>query len=248
MDERDDKDMTGLTAGMGVTAWRQIADRLREEIGLSYGAGDRLPTEAVLARRFGVNRHTIRRALTSLAEDGIVRASRGSGTFVEEPRLAYPIGARTRFSEIVSDFGRVPAGQFLGAEDVAADAKVAAALSVEPGSATLLLRSIRRADEVPISCAESSLPLPRFAGFDTVLSEVPTLSAAFERYGAGDYRRATTRVTARVALPSEAEMLELAAGRIVLVVDSVNVDRDGVPIQATTAKFAADRVEIVIET
>jgi len=240
--------MTGLEAGNGVTAWRQIADRLREEIGHSRRAGDRLPTEAALAGRFGVNRHTVRRALTALAEEGLVRASRGSGTFVEEPRLAYPIGARTRFSEIVSAFGRVPAGHLLGAEEIAADAEAADALAVAPGAPLLALRSLHRADGVPISCADHLLPLPRFAGFDAVLAGNPALSAAFERYGAGDYRRARTRVTARTALPSEAELLELAAGRIVLVVDSVNVDRGGTPIQATSAKFAADRVEIVVET
>lgn len=247
MDEGEDGHMTGLEAGRGITAWRQIADALREEIARSYGPGEKLPTEAVLAQRFAVNRHTVRRALLALAEAGLVRSSRGSGSFVEEPRLAYPIGARTRFSEIVSALGRVPDGRLLGANEVAASAEIAALLAVAAGSPVLSLRGVRHADGVPISCSESWLPLPRFEGFDTVLRDGETLSAAFEHYGVGDYRRASTRVSARIALPGEAELLELAPGRIVLVVDAVNVDREGVPVQATAAQFSADRVEIVME-
>lgn len=248
MDDGEDAHMTGLEAGHGITAWRQIADALRDEIDRAYAPGERLPTEAVLAQRFGVNRHTVRRALAALAESGLVRSTRGSGTFVEEPRLAYPIGSRTRFSEIVSAGGRVPDGRFLGAETVPASPEVAQALALEPGVDVLAIRAVRHANGAPISCAESWLPLPRFAGFETLLAEGATLSAAFAHFGAGDYRRASTRVSARAALAHEAELLELAPGRIVLVIDSVNVDAAGLPVQATRASFAADRVELMFET
>ena len=50
-------------SGRGVAQWRQIADTLRADIaGGTLGPGDQLPTEARLAARFGVNRHTVRRA------------------------------------------------------------------------------------------------------------------------------------------------------------------------------------------
>jgi GntR family transcriptional regulator, phosphonate transport system regulatory protein len=83
----------------GVTLWRRIADDFERAISTGvYRTGERLPAETEIAGRFGVNRHTVRRALAALAERGLVRAERGSGTFVEMRRLAYPIGARTRFS------------------------------------------------------------------------------------------------------------------------------------------------------
>jgi DNA-binding transcriptional regulator YhcF (GntR family) len=50
--------------------WTAIRDTLRQEIATGqYRGGDKLPTEARLADRFGVNRHTIRRALADLAEE-----------------------------------------------------------------------------------------------------------------------------------------------------------------------------------
>jgi GntR family phosphonate transport system transcriptional regulator len=202
----------------------------------------------VLAGRFGVNRHTVRRALAALAAEGLVRAAQGSGTFVEDRPLPYPIGPRTRFSEIVARGGREPGGRVVWSGTVAADAFVAGALKIGAGSPVLQLNTVHSADGAPISSATSWLPLPRFGGLDAALAEGLTLSAAFARYGAGDYRRAETRISARPAAPEEAERLELAPGRVVMIVDSVNVDREGIPVQATVATFAADRVEIVVES
>src|SRR6202007_1203108 len=102
----------------GVALWRQVADGI--ERGLAegrYGAGERLPGETEIAETYRVNRHTVRRALAALAERGLVRAERGSGTYVEAPRLAYPLRSRTRFSEIVGAGGREPHGQLIEASE-----------------------------------------------------------------------------------------------------------------------------------
>ena len=69
--------------------------------------GEKLPGETEIAETYRVNRHTVRRALATLAERGLVRAERGSGTYVEAiRRLAYPLRSRTRFSEIVGAGGQ----------------------------------------------------------------------------------------------------------------------------------------------
>ena len=75
--------------------------------------GEKLPGETEIAETYRVNRHTVRRALATLAERGLVRAERGSGTYVETGRLAYPLRSRTRFSEIVGAGGREPRGQLI---------------------------------------------------------------------------------------------------------------------------------------
>ncbi len=155
-----------LRRGEGLAAWRQIADALEGEIAAGQLAqGAQLPTEAALAVRFAVNRHTVRRALAALAERGLVRASQGRGTFVEVPPLAYPIGRRTRFSEIVTGAGREPWGDLISQSEGAASPEVAAMLAVPEGAPLLELVTVHRADGVPLSTARTWLPLPRFAGF-----------------------------------------------------------------------------------
>jgi GntR family phosphonate transport system transcriptional regulator len=109
--------MTMHDAASGVALWRQVADGIERGIADgTFASGERLPGETEIAETYRVNRHTVRRALAMLSERGLVRAERGSGTYVEAPRLAYPLRSRTRFSEIVGAGGREPRGH-TGARD-----------------------------------------------------------------------------------------------------------------------------------
>src|SRR6202165_5841363 len=107
--------MTMQDAASGVALWRQVADGIERGIADgSFAAGPRVPGDMEIAKTYRVNRHTVRRAVATLAERGLVRAERGSGTYVEAPRLTYPLRSRTRFSEIVGAGGREPRGQLIG--------------------------------------------------------------------------------------------------------------------------------------
>lgn len=238
-----------LRRGGGLAAWRQIADALEGEIANGdLAPGTQLPTEAALATRFSVNRHTVRRALATLAERGLVRASQGRGTFVEAAPLAYPIGRRTRFSEIVTGAGREPWGDLISHREIAATHEGAAMLAVPEGAPLLELLTVHRADGVPLSTARTWLPLPRFSGFAGAYAASGSITRALAACGVPDYTRASTRIRARLADAAEAARLDLTPGRVVIVVSSVNVDGAGIPVQANRAVFAADRVEVVVGT
>src|SRR3974390_308687 len=120
----------------GVALWRQVADGIERGIAEGrFAAGERLPGETEIAETYRVNRHTVRRALATLAERGLVRAARGSGTYVEaQPRLAYPLRSRTRFSEIVGDSGHEPRGQLIEATDDIATRDLARELGLKTGA------------------------------------------------------------------------------------------------------------------
>ncbi len=238
-----------LSRGDGIAAWRKIVDLLEAEIaGGLLAPGSQLPTEATLAARFTVNRHTVRRALAELAGRGQVRTAQGRGTFVEAARLAYPIGERTRFSQNMAQEGREPGGIVIGAAEIEADARIASLLAVPLASPVLKLHTARLADGVPIAVGHSHFPLPRFAGFEAAYRMLGAVTPSFAACGVDDCKRRETRVGARFASPEEAVGLDIAAGRPVLVVDSVNVDLGGIPIQATRGIFAADRAEIVLQS
>ena len=97
--------------------WKAIAETLGEEIAKGhYRTGDKLPTEAELAARFGVNRHTVRHALSALNERGIVRSRRGAGVFVQSAPVDYPLGKRVRFHQNIQATGRLPHRQKLRTE------------------------------------------------------------------------------------------------------------------------------------
>src|ERR1700744_4185973 len=137
--------MQNITSG--VALWRQVADGIERGIANgSYAAGEKLPGEMEIAETYRVNRHTVRRALAVLAERGLVRPERGSGTYVEAAKLAYPLRSRTRFSEIVGAGGREPRGQLIAAADGPAKRELARQLGLKTGALLVRIESPRFAD------------------------------------------------------------------------------------------------------
>lgn len=58
-----------------------------------FAATGKLPTEGVLASRFGVSRPTVREALARLRSDGVIASRRGSGSHVVRQPGAPPVSA-----------------------------------------------------------------------------------------------------------------------------------------------------------
>ena len=240
--------MTMQDEASGVALWRRVADAIERGIadGL-YAAGERLPGEMEIAETYRVNRHTVRRALATLAERGFVRAERGSGTYVEAPRIAYPLRSRTRFSEIVGAGGREPRGQLIGAADEVATRELARLLGLKAGAPLVRIEALRLADRTPICVGTTWLSAERFPGAGAIYERVRSTTKLLAHFGIRDYRRASTHVTAAIVDATDAGRLDLALGRPVLVVNSTDVDADGRPLLTTRARFAAERIEFLVE-
>ncbi|BDA85640.1 phosphonate metabolism transcriptional regulator PhnF [Aureimonas sp. SA4125] len=234
----------------GIARWRKVADAIRAMIADSEGAMDQLPVEAVLADRFQVNRHTVRRAIAVLQAEGIVRAERGRGTFVERrpARIAYPVGARTRFSENITSQSRQPAGRLISSGREPATAAIAGELGLKPGAPLHRLETLNVADGLPMSIATSWFPAERFPGIIAAYAETGSITRALAAEGVDDYRRKETRVSAARVSARDAEHLACPADAVVLVTDSVNLDTEHQPIQFSRARFLADRIEMVFRT
>jgi GntR family transcriptional regulator, phosphonate transport system regulatory protein len=240
--------MSVQDTGSGVALWRQVADGIERGIANgSFAAGERLPGEMEIAETYRVNRHTVRRALAALAERGLVRAERGSGTYIEAPKLAYPLRSRTRFSEIVGAGGQEPRGQLVDASQDVATRELARALGLKTGEPLIRIEALRSADRTPICISTTWLSAERFPDAGDVFASVRSMTKLLAHYGIRDYRRASTKITAAIADATDAARLDLALGRPVLVVDSTDVDANGKPLVTKRSRFAAERVEFLVE-
>jgi len=232
----------------GVALWRQVADGIERGIADgTFAAGEKLPGETEIAETYRVNRHTVRRALAALAERGLVRAERGSGTYVEARRLAYPLRSRTRFSEIVGAGGHEPRGQLIDASTDVATRELARELGLKTGAALIRIEALRFADRTPICVSTTWLAADRFPDAGRFFARLRSMTALLAHYGINDYRRASTRISAAIAEATDAARLDLALGRPILVVDSTDVDTNGSPLVTKRSRFAAERVEFLVE-
>ncbi len=233
----------------GITLWRCIADDYEQLILLGkFENGSRLPVEAEIAARYGVNRHTVRRAIADLAARGLVRSERGSGTYVDTDKLDYRIGARTRFSEIVAAAGYEAQGRLRSHRIEPASRETAGRLGLSPGANVIRLEIARAADRVPVSVATSWLCAQRFRDAARIFRSVRSITKMLNQYGIDGYRRKWTRITAGFTDAVDAGCLQLSVHRPILIADSVDVTADGKPIITTRGRFAADRVALVIES
>jgi GntR family phosphonate transport system transcriptional regulator len=229
--------------------WQAIAQALRAEISEGrYRPGDKLPTEAQLAARFGVNRHTVRHALSDLVAAGLVRTRRGAGAFVAAVPTDYPIGSRVRFRENLLAAGRRPEKRLLDVVCRAATAGEASALRLPEGADLCACHGLSLADGVPIAVFESVFPITRLPGIDLALTETSGVTEALRRVGVADFSRASTRLTAVLATATEALHLNLREGDPLIRSTSVNVDPAGVPVEYGRTLFAGDRVTLTLET
>jgi GntR family phosphonate transport system transcriptional regulator len=255
---QDDRLMTGAVENTGAIGkagpkpgaplWRQIARSLAASIGPGgLQPGDRLPTEAQLAARHGVNRHTVRRAVETLVRSGLVRVEQGRGSFVAEDRLDYTVQPRTRFSEWIRRQNKEPTGQVLQVRAIEATAQVAAGLGIPRGTIVALFERLGMANGVPVCLASHYFPLSPYPGLLEVLRTAPSITAALQSVGVADYRRQITRVSARMPTPTEAGLLQTPRSRPLLVCENVNVDLAGAIVEFGVACYPSTRVQVMFE-
>ncbi len=233
---------------MGRSAlWTAIRDTLVRDIGEGhYPPGQRLPTEVQLAERFGVNRHTVRRAIADMAEQNIVHSRRGAGVFVRHVPTPYRIGRRTRFRQNLSAAGRVAERRVLSLETRGANAQEAKALGLTKGAAVHVYEGVSLSDGAPLALFCSVFPAEAFPDLLAHLTNQGSVTAALALQGVPDYTRKSTEITAKAASKTHSALLELPAGDPVLRAAGINVDASGRPVEFGRTWFAADRVTLIM--
>ncbi|MDX2218072.1 MAG: phosphonate metabolism transcriptional regulator PhnF [Burkholderiales bacterium] len=228
--------------------WSLIERELAADIAAGrLAAGVRLPGEHALAGRFGVNRHTVRQALAALAAKGLVQVRQGLGTFVTDLAVDYVLGRRTRFSENLSAAGLRGRHRFVSSEVIKASKGVAAALDLRPGASVLRVLAVGEANDRPITLGEHHFSARRFKGLDAVFARTGSISAALAEFGVQDFIRRRSAVSARLPGREVAQHLDQDARRPVLLVEGVNVDSAGAPVEFGRTWFAGDLVQLIVD-
>jgi GntR family transcriptional regulator len=210
-----------VAPGAGVPLHRQLFLVLHDEIARgAIAPGDPLPTEQTLCEQFGVSRITVRRALADLADQGYIERRQGVGSFVrrhdrvtQQPGSgSYLDGLRqAQFeteAEVLEFDRRVPPRAVTDKVAFAGDA-----LHV------LRLRRERRTAE-PLMVTEAWLP----AGLADVIDEDTLVRNPLYSVLAGagiDIDRVETEITAEIAGPRAAQLLDTAIGAALLRVHRV---------------------------
>jgi GntR family phosphonate transport system transcriptional regulator len=227
--------------------YRQISEQLAEKVRRCHQAGDQLPPEHDLAALFGVNRHTLRRAVDELVSDGLVQRRHGMGVYVIDPSISYGIGRRTRFTQTLEAQGYRTTSRLLSKTRLQADKKIAEALSVAEGADVIWIETLREVETAPFCVISHYLPI----------AVCPTL---FDQYQGGSLHdflhkecgikltRQQSRVSALLPSIEDAERLRMPLRMPLLRVKSLNLDAtSGRPVEYAVTRFRGDGAELDIQ-
>lgn len=231
----------------GTAVWRQIADTLSLEIrNRDFAGTGKLPSEAELAARFRVNRHTLRQAVAALQDEGLLRIEQGRGMFVRHELMSYPLTRRTRFSENLQRQGLLPGKQLLTARSIPAPQQVARELKLQRDEQVLVVETLNEANGRPIDLATAYYPGERFSGLLEMLNEGLNTTDILRKLGVQDYVRVLSRITTQMPSEETARLLQQPATRPLLCVESIDADMQGRPIKYGQTVFCGDLVQIVV--
>jgi GntR family transcriptional regulator len=228
-----------------VPLYYQIQQFLLEQIHSGvFKPGEAISSEQEISARMGVSRMTVRQALKSLGNQGILYSQRGKGTFVSATKLEKNFRNVLSFSEEMRNGGSRPSSRVLSFAVAQANIKTAEALRMKADAKVISLRRLRLANGIPMAIEWSHLPLhlcpDLLDTFDPHKSLYQTLA---QRYG---IHIAVTEEVAEAALATseESRLLKIGKGSAVFHFVRTSYLRDGKPVEYVNSTYRGDRYRI----
>ena len=214
-----------------------VRDRVREG---HYGPGRLLPSEAELSAEFEASRVTIRRALETLRDDGLIAARQGFGWFVASEPLRQTLGELHTIEGQLEESGIVTERRIIEFAFGRAPAAVRKALSTDQ---ILRVKRVNMADGEPFAVVTVWCP----AELAQSLSRRDVERSPFYELLGVSLRGATQTIGADLVASDDAALLGVPEGSPVLVCERLTTDVDGRPVLFSHHVFPAHRTEFVVE-
>ncbi|KAF3469856.1 GntR family transcriptional regulator [Streptomyces sp. Tu 3180] len=222
-----------------VPLYFQLSQQL--EAAIEHGTltpGSLLGNEIELAARLGLSRPTVRQAIQSLVDKGLLVRRRGVGTQVVHSQVKRPLELSSLYDDLEAA-GQRPATKVLVNTVVAAPGEVAAALGVAEGGEVHRIERLRLAHGEPMAYLCNYLP-PGLLDLETGQLEATGLYRLMRAAGI-TLHSARQTIGARAATADEAERLGEQTGAPLLTMQRVTFDDTGRAVEFGTHTYRPSR-------
>ncbi|RLE13869.1 hypothetical protein DRJ04_03475 [Candidatus Aerophobetes bacterium] len=222
-------EMAKRTPPLFMVVRKELESWIKEK---NYRPGNKLPSEQELSEIFKVSRVTVREALRTMEEDGIVVRSQGKGTFLAERRIASILEANIGVTEMIETMGYKSGTLSKKIKRQKANLFLADKLKIEKDSKVIIMERIRTADDQPVAYTIDVIPWWIFSLKALSVKE-------FERYESiytfleercGQIIKDSTARLSAVTCPDIAEKLNLQKDTALFVIEQVDTDQNEQPI------------------
>ncbi|WP_119393444.1 GntR family transcriptional regulator [Salinibius halmophilus] len=222
---------------------RRLEQSIREGI---IQEGEYLLPERDLATRLGLSRVTVRKAINSLVERGLLEKRQGAGTRVRHyysETIHKPLSVLNSFSEDMRARGMDTADQWISKQTAYPSPREAQMLGLSPDQRILRLTRVRMAAGIPMAFEIASIPVT------VIASEEDVTTSLYDALDAADARpiRAIQTMTAANATEQIAEQLRIDPGLAVLYIERQGYDHNGNAVEYTRSHYRGDLYDFVTE-
>ncbi len=210
----------------------QLSDRLRAEFTATYRAGDQIPTEEEIGRRYQLSRVTVRRAIQTLVDFGVLIRRQGKGTYLahQNPRVVYEIDRLGPFMAAFAASGEDVTARLIGFNWVTGNEVPA---QFEGDESALVYERLYETEGTPHAMLRISLP-GRF-GDKVTRADVAAMGVyqiLQEKLGIPPVR-ASFYISSELPDASQARLLRISPTTPLLLLERVSYDANDKAIEHT---------------
>ncbi len=232
-----------LARRAGGVLYRELAHALRQAVTEDIlSAGDVLPGERDLAEAIDISRTSVRNAIESLVNDGVLIRRHGARTAVAD-RVEKPLSALTSFSEDMRSRGIEPGMIWISKEVATASPAEIMALDLSVGARVCRLKRLRTGDGKPMAIEHAVVPAEVLPDPEAVEGSLYEVLTRLDRRPV----RALQHLRAAIASPEDSTLLHLDPGAPLLVAERRCFTRDGAPIEFTRTLYCGTRYDFLVE-
>ena len=225
----------------------KIHNQLKRDIESGiWKVGDRIPSERALSVQFQVSRMTLRQALQTLVEEGILERRVAAGTFVARQKVQEKMSGTTSFTELMRSQGKFPSSQTISYRTVSPSLSEQERLSLGENDKVVRMERIRLADSLPICFEVATIPADMVKNFSRA-EVTESFYATMEQKGGYIIGQAKQTITATLASESIADYLNLKRGDAILRLRQITYLSDGRPFEYVRTQYAGQRFEFFLE-
>ncbi|WP_251716455.1 GntR family transcriptional regulator [Lactobacillus agrestimuris] len=206
-----------------------------------YKVGDRIPAERQLATKFGVSRMTLRQAIKTLEDEGILERRLGSGTYVASQKVQEKMSGIMSFTEITEANGQTPSSKLISYQIGKPSLSEKERLGINADDEVLRMERIRFADDTPICHEVVTIPYSLVKN----ISKEDISSHLYEALAKNGYQigRVTEHISAAVCSENDARLLKAKKGEALITRRQVTELTNEKPFEYTRARYVAERFE-----
>jgi len=215
-----------------------------------YGIGERLPSEKELAQQCKMNRNTVRQAILTLVNEGLVIKRNGVGTFVtsrDDTRLKYPLKNITSLTHELIKRGIAPHTTIISKKVIKASDEIVEKLMLGSDRQAIQIKRVRYGNETPLVVERSYLSYREYKRL--LVMDIPdSLYSLLVEAFSVTLEHSVQRLRAIELPDADARLLGLECCYPTMFQESIIYDQNNIAVELLHSYYRGDKFVFSVES